>query len=134
MRSAPSDAPRPQGDRVRVTARENVTPSAARGTHARRGAHQFGCVRVYYVYILSSPSRVLYIGVTNDITRRLAQHRSGDIPGYASRHGAFRLLHLESTTDVRAAIRREKQLKGWRRSKKLALIEAGNPEWLDLSP
>lgn len=90
--------------------------------------------RTYYVYILSSPSRVLYIGVTHDITRRLAQHRSDDTPGYASRHGASRLVHLESTTDVRAAIRREKQLKGWRRSRKLVLIEAGNPGWLELSP
>ena len=96
-------------------------------------AHQFGWVRVYYVYILSSPSRVLYIGVTNDITRRLAQHRSGDTPGYASRHGALRLVHLESTNDVRAAIRREKQLKGWRRSKKVALILASNPGWAELS-
>ncbi|HJR33960.1 MAG TPA: GIY-YIG nuclease family protein [Gemmatimonadales bacterium] len=91
-------------------------------------------MRLYYVYILSSPCRVLYIGVTNDITRRLAQHRSGDTPGYASRHGAFRLVHLESTNDVRAAIRREKQLKGWRRSRKLALIETGNPGWRELSP
>lgn len=90
--------------------------------------------RTYYVYILSSPSRVLYIGVTNSITRRLAQHRCGDPPGYASRHGALRLVHLESTNDVLAAIRREKQLKGWRRSKKVALIEEGNPAWLELSP
>jgi putative endonuclease len=91
-------------------------------------------MRTYYVYILSNPSRVLYIGVTNDITRRLAQHRSGDSPGYASWHGALRLVLLESTTDVRAAIRREKQLKGWRRSKKLALIEASNPSWAELAP
>jgi putative endonuclease len=117
-----------------VTTRENVTLSVAKGTDVRRVAHQFGSVRVYYVYILSSPSRVLYIGVTNDITRRLAQHRSGDTPGYTSRRGAFRLVHLESTTDVTAAIRREKQLKGWKRSKKLALIEEGNPQWLNLSP
>lgn len=117
-----------------MTTRENVTPSEAKGAHARGLEHQFGSMRTYYVYILSSPSRVLYIGVTNDITRRLAQHRSGDTPGYASRHGAFRLVHLESTTDVRAAIRREKQLKGWKRSKKLALIEEENPEWLNLSP
>ena len=90
-------------------------------------------MRTFYVYILASPSRVLYIGVTNDIARRIAQHRSGDHPGYVSRHGAFRLVHLESTNDVRAAIRREKELKAWRRSKKLELIEASNPAWAELS-
>ena len=91
-------------------------------------------MRTFYVYIVSSPSRVIYIGVTNDISRRLAQHRSGNSVGYVSRHGTFRLVHLESTNDAMAAIRREKQLKGWRRSKKLALIEAENPGWLELSP
>ena len=98
-----------------------------------RAPYQLGLVRTYYVYILSSPSRVIYIGVTNNVARRLAQHRSGDPPGFASRYGAFRLVHLESTNDVRVAMRREKQLKGWKRARKLALIEAANPDWADLS-
>lgn len=90
--------------------------------------------RDYYVYIIASRSRELYIGVTNDLTRRLAEHRAGiDPDDHAYRHEIVRLVHVERTTDVREAMGREKQLKGWRRMRQIELIESGNPKWLDLA-
>jgi putative endonuclease len=89
---------------------------------------------VYTVYILASLSRRLYIGITNDLSNRLAQHRTGKIPGFTQRYQITRLVHFEQTSDVRNAIAREKQLKGWSREKKLRLIESGNAGWLDLAP
>ena len=88
--------------------------------------------RTYFVYILASESRELYVGVTNNLERRLEEHRAGLYHGYAFEHGITRLVHLEVTPNVRAAIAREKQVKSWRRAKRLALIEQGNPEWKDL--
>jgi putative endonuclease len=90
-------------------------------------------MRTYYAYILASKSRRTYTGVTNNLQRRLAVHRGGGVHTTA-RYRLFRLVYVESTTDVRAAIRREKQLKGWLRAKKLALISSVNPSWDDLSP
>jgi putative endonuclease len=90
-------------------------------------------MRQHFVYILSSASRELYIGVTNDPIRRLAEHRSGvDPSGYAHAHGSLHLVYLESTSNVHDAIWREKQLKRWKRQRKLELIEKLNPEWRDL--
>ncbi len=90
--------------------------------------------RDYYVYILASKSRELYIGVTNNLARRLAEHRAGiDPDDHAYRHEAVRLVLVEHTGEVREAIRREKQLKGWRRMRKIELIESRNPRWLDLA-
>jgi putative endonuclease len=90
--------------------------------------------RDYYVYILASRSRELFIGVTNNLTRRVAEHRAGIHPDdHAYRDECVRLVHVERTTDVREAIRREKQLKGWRRMRKIELIESLNPKWLDLA-
>jgi len=90
--------------------------------------------RSYFVYILASQSRELYVGVTNNLERRLAEHRAGLHKGYAYEHGITQLVHFEVTSDVRAAITREKQVKNWRRAKRIALIELRNPEWKDLSP
>ena len=90
-------------------------------------------MRAYWVYILASKSRRTYIGVTNNLQRRLAIHRSGRVHTTA-RYKLFRLVYAESTSDVIAAITREKQLKGWLRAKKLALISSVNPAWDDLSP
>jgi putative endonuclease len=91
-------------------------------------------MRDYYVYILASKSRELYIGVTNNLTRRLAEYRAGvDPDDHCYRHEIIRLVHVERTTDVLEAIRREKQLKGWRRMRKIDLIESVNPKWLDLA-
>lgn len=88
--------------------------------------------RSYFVYILASQSRELYVGVTNDLVRRLAEHKAGLTRGYAFEHGITQLVHFEITTDVRAAIAREKQVKAWTRAKRIAHIECANPEWKDL--
>jgi len=79
--------------------------------------------RTYFVYILASESRQLYVGVTNDLERRLAEHKAGLSRGYGYERGINRLVHFEMTTDILAAISREKQVKAWTRAKRLALIE-----------
>jgi putative endonuclease len=83
------------------------------------------------VYIVASRSGTLYIGMTNNIYVRVLQHKSGEIEGFTSKYKCDRLVHCESFDEVVKAINREKQLKGWRRSKKLALIEFTNPRWED---
>ena len=89
--------------------------------------------RTYFVYILANRSRTLYTGVTNDIHRRVLDHQSGPASGFTRRYLVRRLVYVESTTNVRAAIAREKEIKGWLRAKKLGLIEAANPGWTDLA-
>jgi putative endonuclease len=90
--------------------------------------------RPYFVYILASETRELYIGVTNNLERRLAEHRSGyDPASYSVRHGTTRLVHFEMTTDASSAIRREKRLKWLSRMRKMRLIEKVNPDWRDLA-
>jgi putative endonuclease len=87
----------------------------------------------YFVYIMSSCSGTLYIGMTNSIYRRALQHKRGEIEGFSSMYGCDRLVYYESFDDVHKAIGREKQLKGWRRAKKIALIESKNPRWEDIA-
>ena len=87
----------------------------------------------YFVYILASRSRTLYTGVTKDLERRLYQHRAGEGSAFTSKYRNVRLVYFEWTANVWSAIAREKQIKGWRRDKKLALINAANPTWKDLS-
>jgi putative endonuclease len=87
----------------------------------------------YYVYILSSRSRTLYTGVTNNIARRVAEHRRGLVPGFTSKYRIHRLVHFEPYEHPSAAIAREKRIKGWLRAKKVALIEESNPTWDDLA-
>jgi putative endonuclease len=89
--------------------------------------------RSYYVYILASRSRNLYIGVTNSLKRRILEHREGRVPGFTSRYHIFRLVHFEVFTDIRNAIAREKEIKAWRREKKIRLIRSGNRTWEDLA-
>jgi putative endonuclease len=89
-------------------------------------------MRTFFVYILASRSRTLYVGVTNDMARRLAEHRAVTA-GYSARCRCVRLVLVETAPDARSAIAREKQLKNWRREKKIALIQATNPAWDDLS-
>ena len=89
--------------------------------------------RTYCVYILASRSRILYTGVTNNVQRRMAEHREGLVPGFTTRYRIFRLVHFEVFGDIRYAIAREKEIKGWRREKKIWLIERHNPMWQDLS-
>ena len=90
--------------------------------------------RTYFVYILASASHELYVGVTGNIARRVAQHRRClSIEGYTARHLTTRLVYCESTQDILAAIIREKQIKGWTRKKKLELVEQLNPDWKDFA-
>ena len=91
---------------------------------------------MYYVYILASfTNYTVYIGVTGDLIRRVYEHRISADPGsFTTKYGVYKLVYFEQTSDVRAAIEREKQLKGWKRAKKNALIEKMNPEWKDLYP
>ena len=90
-------------------------------------------MHTYYVYILASFRRTLYVGVTNNLERRLWEHRNGLGSAFVRRYNVYQLVYVEETGDVLAAIAREKQIKAWRRSKKVALIEAANPTWRDLS-
>ena len=87
----------------------------------------------YFVYIMTNKSRTLYVGVTNNLERRMYEHKYKLIPGFTSKYNIDRLLYFETTPDVRAAIEREKQIKGWRRSRKVALITVVNPNWEDLA-
>ena len=87
----------------------------------------------YYVYILASKSRRLYIGVTNDLSRRMWEHKNKVVEGFTKQYNIDRLVYFEDTTDVKSAIEREKQLKGWRREKKITLIETINAVWEDSS-
>ena len=89
--------------------------------------------RLYRVYILASRARHIYVGVTNDLTRRLWEHRHGSPHAFTRRYGIATLVYFETFTDVRAAIAREKQLKRWPRWRKARLIEAKNAGWIDLS-
>ena len=89
---------------------------------------------MYYVYILASDNnRTLYVGVTNNVVRRIAEHRNETIQGFTKTYHIHKLVYLEPCVDAYAAISREKQLKGWRREKKVALIVRDNPFWKDLS-
>jgi len=89
--------------------------------------------RTYYVYIMTNQSRTLYIGVTNNIKKRVYQHKSGLVEGFTHRYKIDMLVYVESFTDVHSAIAREKQIKHWRREKKRQLIARENPDWRDLS-
>ena len=90
--------------------------------------------RTYCVYILSNSNRTLYTGVTGDLVARVIAHRSGQGSRFTNRHGLHSLVWYESTNYIWSALEREKQIKSWKRSRKLALIESTNPRWSDLSP
>ncbi len=87
----------------------------------------------YYIYIMANRSKTLYIGVTNNLERRVYEHKHQLVIGFTSKYQIDRLVYFEETPDVYAAIAREKHLKGWLRAKKVALIESINPGWRDLS-
>jgi putative endonuclease len=87
----------------------------------------------YYVYIMTNDSRTLYTGVTNNLERRVFEHKNHLVEGFTTKYKITKLVYFEETGDVTAAIAREKQIKGWVRRKKVALIESVNPEWQDLS-
>jgi len=88
----------------------------------------------YYVYLLTNKYRnVLYTGMTNNLQRRLYEHRNKQVKGFTNKYNVDQLVYFEETTDVEAAITREKQIKGWLRKKKDQFIETHNPSWMDLS-
>ncbi len=87
----------------------------------------------FAVYILASRSRTLYVGVTRDLRRRVWQHREKLVPGFTTKFNIRRLVWYELTPNVAGAITREKEIKAWRRSKKVALVESTNPTWEDLA-
>ncbi len=90
-------------------------------------------MRQYFVYIMTNHSRTLYIGVTNNLFERVRQHKEKKIEGFTKRYNINKLVYYEQTNDIVSAINREKQLKKWRREKKIKLIEKDNPGWVDLS-
>jgi len=87
----------------------------------------------YYVYLMTNKSRTLYTGVTNNLERRVYEHKHKLVPGFTSKYNITKLVYYEAGDDINIAIAREKQIKGWLRAKKIALIESVNPEWEDLS-
>ena len=89
--------------------------------------------RAFHVYMMSSESGVLYLGVTNNLGKRVTQHKLKLVPGFTRKYNVTKLVWFEPHSSVRASISREKEIKGWRRGKKVALIEALNPRWDDLS-
>jgi len=90
-------------------------------------------MRTYCVYIMASISRTLYVGVTNDLERRVREHKEGLIEGFTRKYRIKKLVYYETLNTPRDAIAREKQIKGWRRARKVELIESVNPTWKDLA-
>ncbi len=87
----------------------------------------------YYVYIMGSQSGVLYTGVTNDLPRRVQEHKQQSVPSFTAKYNVTKLLYYEAADTAYPAITREKQIKGWLRKKKVELINSMNPDWKDLS-
>jgi putative endonuclease len=90
-------------------------------------------LKTYHVYMMAGASRVLYIGVTCDLLRRVMEHKQMRLPGFTARYRVTQLVYFEAFGDIRIAITREKQIKGWLRERKIALIESFNPHWRDLA-
>lgn len=90
-------------------------------------------MRSYYVYIMTNRSRTLYTGVTNNLERRVYEHKHKIIPGFTSKYNINQLVYYEETNSIHVAIEREKEIKSWMRSTKMELIESKNPAWQDLS-
>lgn len=87
----------------------------------------------YYVYIIANPDhKVLYVGVTNNLNRRIWQHKNKAIPGFSKKYNIIKLVYFEYFDQIDSAIQREKQIKGYRRQKKVILIDKMNPDWIDL--
>ena len=89
--------------------------------------------RRYYVYVMANLARTLYVGVTNDIQRRVFQHKQRQFAGFTAKYGLTRLVYFEETDRIQAALAREKQLKSWLRQRKIEQIESVNPAWGDLA-
>lgn len=88
----------------------------------------------YYIYLLTNDfGNVMYVGMTNDLERRVQEHKQGLVPGFSKKYNLKKLVYYEHTGDVNAAIAREKEIKKWRREKKNQLVDSLNPEWKDIS-
>ena len=88
----------------------------------------------YYLYIITNKhNTVLYVGITNDVMRRMYEHKKKLVKGFSSKYNCSKLVYFESSQDVKSIIQREKEIKKWRREKKIILIEKMNPNWIDLS-
>src|SRR4051794_21853195 len=90
-------------------------------------------MKCYHVYIMSNQSRTLYVGVTGDLEQRVQQHKSRRIPGFTAKYNCTWLVYFEEFSGINEAIEREKQLKGWTRARKIALIDHNNKRWEDLA-
>ena len=90
-------------------------------------------MKTYYVYIMTNLSGTLYTGLTENLEQRVEEHKHNLVPGFASKYNITKLVYHEEVNDENEALAREKQIKGWLRAKKIALIESLNPEWKDLS-
>jgi putative endonuclease len=90
-------------------------------------------MKTFYLYIMASRSRTLYVGMTSDIKQRVYQHKQHEIEGFTDKYNIESLVYVESIRDAASAINREKQIKKWRREKKVKLIESQNPQWTDLA-
>ena len=89
--------------------------------------------RRFFVYLMASHSRVVYIGMTSNLMRRVWEHRTGVLQGFTQRYRVYRLVHFEEYADARLATARERQLQGWSRDRKVSLVESCNPGWIDLA-
>jgi putative endonuclease len=89
-------------------------------------------MKQFYVYIMTNKSKTLYVGVTNNLQRRVYEHKNKMIEGFTSKYNITKAVYFEVFNDIESAIKREKQIKGWLRKKKIDLIESMNPEWNDL--
>lgn len=90
-------------------------------------------MKSYYVYIMANNGKMLYTGITSNLEKRIYEHKNHLLEGYTKKYNINKLVYFEETNDVLAAIEREKQIKGWLRRKKIALIESMNPGWHDVS-
>jgi putative endonuclease len=90
-------------------------------------------MKTYYVYIMTNLSGTLYTGITDNLEQRVYEHKQKLVPGFAKKYNITKLVYYEEENDVNAALARKKQIKGWQRAEKVALIESVNPDWKDLS-
>jgi putative endonuclease len=118
----------PEGRRISQTLR-----FAQSDRRKAQGGRRVRAIKQYYVYIMASRSKTLYTGVTDDLVKRVFEHKNKLIKGFTMKYNVTNLIYYDVVDDVQAAIQREKQVKGWLRRKKIALIETMNPEWKDLS-
>lgn len=91
-------------------------------------------MKTYYIYLITNKrNTVLYTGITNNLNRRISEHKGNLIKGFSNKYNLNKLIYYEFTNDIHSALKREKEIKGWKRNKKIKLIETKNPKWIDLS-